>query len=235
MGEGRKEEEIWVIFSPDIRLSCNVITFLHIWETRYLLFFFFNNFYWSTVDWQCCISFGCTAKWFSCIFFFTFFFYDRLLQGIEYISLCYIVGHCWFSILCIVCVYVHLRLLVYPSCRSLFSSVTQSCLTLYDPMDYSTPGLPVHHQIPELAQTHVHWVSDAIQSPHPLPSPSPPAFNLSQHQGLFQRVSSLYQVAKVLEFQLQHQSFRWIFSPWEAVSLFPMFIIIFAFRSSPTA
>ena len=92
-----------------------------------------------------------------------------------------------------------------------FTSVTQSCLTLSDSMDYSTPGFPVHHQLLELAQTHVHWVSDAIQSSHPLLSPSPPAFNLSQHQGLFKWLSSLHQVAKVLEFQLQHQSFPWTF------------------------
>ena len=77
-------------------------------------------------------------------------------------------------------------------------------------MDCSTPGLPVHHQLLEFTQTYVHWVSDAIQPSHPLSSPSPPSFNLSQHQGLFQWVSSLQQVAKVLEFQLQHQSFRWI-------------------------
>ena len=79
------------------------------------------------------------------------------------------------------------------------------------PHDCSMPGLPVHHQLPELTQNHVHWVSDAIQPSHPLSSPSLPAFNLSQHQGLFQWVSSLHQVAKVLEFQLQHQSFQWIF------------------------
>ena len=78
-------------------------------------------------------------------------------------------------------------------------------------MDCSTQGFPVHHQLPELAKTHVHRVGDAIQPAHPLLSPSPPAFNLSQHQGLFQGVSSLHQVAKVLEFQLQHQSFQWIF------------------------
>ena len=77
-----------------------------------------------------------------------------------------------------------------------FSSVAQEYLTLCDPMDYSTPGFPVHHQLLELTQTHVHWVSDAIQPSHPLSSPSPPAFNLSQHQGLLQRVSSLHQVAK---------------------------------------
>ena len=91
-----------------------------------------------------------------------------------------------------------------------FSSVTQSCLTLCNPMDCSAPGFSVHHQLLEFTQTHVHWVSDAIQPSHPLSSPSPPAFNLSQHQGLFKWVSSLHQVAKVLEFQLQHQSFQWI-------------------------
>ena len=88
-----------------------------------------------------------------------------------------------------------------------FSSVTQSCPTLCDPMNHSTPGLPVHHQLLEFTQTHVHWVSDAIWPSHPLSSPSPPAFNLSQHQGLFKWVSSSHQVAKILEFQLQHQSF----------------------------
>ena len=86
------------------------------------------------------------------------------------------------------------------------SSVTQSCPILCDPMDCSMPVFPIHHQLPESTQTHVHWVSDAIQPSHPLSSPSPPAFNLYQHQGLCQWVSSSHQVAKVLEFQLQHQS-----------------------------
>ena len=94
-------------------------------------------------------------------------------------------------------------------CSVQFSSVTQSCPTLCDPMNHSTPGLPVHHQLPEFTQTHVHWVSDAIQPSHPLSSPSPPALSLSQHQGLFKWVSYLHQVAKVLEFQLQYQSFWW--------------------------
>ena len=92
-----------------------------------------------------------------------------------------------------------------------FSSVAQSCLTLWDPMDCSMPGLLVHHQLLELTQTHVRRVGDAIQPSHPLSSPFPPAFNLSQHQGLSQWVSSSHQVAKVLEFTLQHQSFQWIF------------------------
>ena len=81
-------------------------------------------------------------------------------------------------------------------------------------MDCSLPGFPIHHQLPDLAQTHVHRVMDAIQLSHPLSSPSPPIFNLSQHQGLFQWVSSSNQLAKVLEFQLQHQSFQWIFRDW---------------------
>ena len=71
-------------------------------------------------------------------------------------------------------------------CSVQFSSVTQSCPTLCDPMNHSTPGLPVHHQLPEFTQTHVHRVSDAIQPSHPLSSPSPPALNPSQHQSLFQ-------------------------------------------------
>ena len=90
------------------------------------------------------------------------------------------------------------------------SSVAQSWLTLCDPTDCSMPAFPVHYQLLELTQTHVHLVGDAIQPSHPLLSPSPPTFNLSQYQGLFQWVSSLYHVAKVLEFQLHYQSFQWI-------------------------
>ena len=89
-----------------------------------------------------------------------------------------------------------------------FSSVTQSCPTLCDPMNHSTPGLPAHYQLPEFTQTHVHQVSDAIQPSHPLSSPSPPAYNPSQHQSLFQWVNSLHEVPKVLEFQLYHHSFQ---------------------------
>ena len=81
-----------------------------------------------------------------------------------------------------------------------FSSITQSCPTLWDPMDCSTPGLPVHHQLLQFTQTHVHWVGDAIQPSHLLLCPSPPVLNLSQHQGLFQWVNSSHQVAKGLEF-----------------------------------
>ena len=92
-----------------------------------------------------------------------------------------------------------------------YCSVPKLCLTLCDPMDCSMPGSPILHYLPEFAQTHVHRVSDAIQPSHPLLPPSPPAFNLSQHQGLFQWVSSLHQMAEVLELQLQHQSFQGIF------------------------
>ena len=102
------------------------------------------------------------------------------------------------------------QLPLFRTCSSVqFSSVTQSCLTLCDPMNHSTPGLPVHHQLQEFIQTHVHRVGDTIQPSHPLLSPSPPASNPSQHQGLFQWVNSLNEVANVLEFQPQHQSFQW--------------------------
>ena len=87
-------------------------------------------------------------------------------------------------------------------------SFAQSCLTLCDPMNHSTPGLPVHHQLTEFTQTRVHWIGDATQLYHPLLSPSPPALNPSQHQSLFQWVNSSHEVAKVLEFQLQHHSFH---------------------------
>ena len=94
-----------------------------------------------------------------------------------------------------------------PPSPAYFSSVTQLCLTLCDPMDCML-GFPVHHKLLKLAQTHIHQVSDAIEPSHPLSSPSC-TFNLAQHQGLFQWVSSLHWVAKVLEIQLQHQSFQW--------------------------
>ena len=90
-----------------------------------------------------------------------------------------------------------------------FSSVAQLCPTLCDPMNCSRPDLPVHHQVPESNQTHAHRAGDAIQPSHPLSSPSPPTPNPSKHQGLFQWVNSSHEVAKVLEFQLRHQSFQW--------------------------
>ena len=94
-----------------------------------------------------------------------------------------------------------------PSSAQLFGHVQ----LFATPWDCSMPGLPLHLQLPELAQTHVHWVGDVIQPSHPLSSPSPPGFNLSWHQGLFQWVISSHQVDKVLGFQLQHQSFKWTF------------------------
>ena len=96
----------------------------------------------------------------------------------------------------------------FQQCRNIeeLSSVAQSCPTLYDPMDCSMPGLPVHCQFLEFTQTHVHWVGDAIQPSHLLSSPSPPAFNLSQHHSLFHWVSSLHQVAKLLEFSFNISS-----------------------------
>jgi len=101
---------------------------------------------------------------------------------------------------------IHIHWLTGNFCRNekviQFSSVTQSCPTLWDPMNRSTTGLPVHHQLPEFTQTHVHRVSDAIQPSHPLSSPSPPAPNPSQHQSPFQWVNTSHEVAKVLEFQL---------------------------------
>ena len=99
--------------------------------------------------------------------------------------------------LCLTCVYC--------------CSVAKSRPTLCDPMSCSMPDFRVLHYLPEFAQIHVHWVSDAIQPSCPLSPPSPLALNLSQHQGLFQWVGSLHQVAKVLELQLQDQSFQWIF------------------------
>ena len=128
-----------------------------------------------------------------------------------YIILLYIIIHI-LHILYIT--YIHIRLLkitLVPYLMAQFSSVTQSCLTLCNPMHCSMPDLPVHHQLLAFTQIHVHRVGDAIQQSHPLSSPSPPTFNLSQHQGLFQGASSLHQEAKVLEFQLQYQSFQWIF------------------------
>ena len=92
-----------------------------------------------------------------------------------------------------------------------FNSVAQLCLTLCDSVGCNTSGIPLHHQLLKLAQTRVHGVGDATQPSHPLLTPSPPTFNLFQHQGLFKWVSSSHQVVKILEFQLQHQSFQWIF------------------------
>ena len=122
---------------------------------------------------------------------FFFFFLISIIQGLrKWIRCCLFLFYFWKSFV----------KLMFSSVQ--FSSVAQSCPTLCDLMNRSTPGLPVHHQLPEFTQTHVHRVSDAIQPSHPLSSPSPPAPSPSQHQSLFQWVNSSHEVAKVLEFQL---------------------------------
>ena len=121
-----------------------------------------------------------TLKW---LFFFLFFFFACRFTFL------------WLS-------FIDKLLEIYELASDQIRSVAQSCPTLFDPMNCSTPGLPVHHQLPEFTQTHVHWVSDAIQPSHPLSSPSPLAPNPFQHQSLFQWVNSSHEVAKVLEFQL---------------------------------
>ena len=112
-----------------------------------------------------------------------------------------------------------------------FSSVAQSCPTLCDPMNHSTPGLHIHHRPREFTQTHVHRVGDAIQPSHPLLSPSPPALNPSQHQSLFQWVNSSHEVDKVLEFQLQKQSYQWT----PRTGLLSVFILCYLLEASEPA
>ena len=114
-----------------------------------------------------------------------------------------------------------------------FSSIAQLCLTLCDPMNHSTPGLPVHHQLPEFTQTHVHWVSDAIQPSHPLLSPSPPAPNPSQHQSLFQWINSSHEVAKLCIIIIQ--SWKRLFylllaDTYKCINRISSFIFIFSFQ-----
>ena len=119
----------------------------------------------------------------------------------------------FFHIISAVCVEMQKKIL--EMCFKLEKHSSRTCcpiahfVQLCNLMDCSMPGFPVHHHLPELAQFHVHWVGDAIQPSHSLPSPSPPVFSHSQCQGLFQRVSSLHQMLKVLELQSQHQSFQW--------------------------
>ena len=118
--------------------------------------------------------------------------------------------------------YYILYFLYFVKCSGHSSVQSLSQVELCDPMDCSMPGLPVHHQLLQLAQIHVHRVGDAIQPSHPLLSPSPPAFNLSQHQGVSQWVSSSHQGTTVLELQLQHQSFQSIFR----IAFFRMTVLI---------
>jgi len=198
-----------------------------------LLSSFLLNFilYWSIFDLQCCVNFCPIAEWFIDTYIHSFSCYFPLWFITGYwIQFPVIYSS---TLLFIHSLYNNLHLLI-PSFQSTppptpsplstikpfsifvsvfllhpLTSVTQSILTLCNPTDCSTPGFTVHHQLPELVHTQVRQVGDAVQSSHPLSSPSPPAFNLSQHQGLFQWVSQfLHQVAQVLELQLQHQSFQ---------------------------
>ena len=166
---------------------------------------------------------------FSPLFFFQYFLSLVSKVWVLYAGFCFVLtfillGVLWVSLNCALMAGTNLgKLLVItasvffsfssPSDSPIqFSSVAQSCPTLCNPVNHSTPGFPVHQQILEFTQTHVHPVCNAIQPSHPLSFPSPPAPNPSQHQGLFQWVNSSHEVAKVLEFQLQHQSFQW--TPW---------------------
>ena len=126
----------------------------------------------------------------------------RTQPKIEQNSLCYTICSSLLSILSFLKFISNWKIMASSAYSVQFISVAQWCPTLCDPMNRSTPGIPVHHQLLEFTQTHVHRVSDAIQPSHPLSSPSPPAPNLSQHQSLFQWVKSSHEVAKVLEFQL---------------------------------
>ena len=150
---------------------------------------FFYNFYYSKIDLQCCVSFKCTATWISYTCTCTLSFLDSLLlQAITEDRVEFPVLH---------------------SSAQLSRSVVADSVRPREPQ-HARP--PVHHQLPESTQTHVHRVGDAIQPSHPLSSPSPPAPNPSQHQSLFKWVSSSHQMAKVLELQLPHQPFQW--TPW---------------------
>ena len=163
-----------------------------------------------THRWNTCLLHLLPWSWI--LYHFLKYFYCLLC-----LFLCVISLACWFKIYFSIFKGLYLCLGSY-HCNAFyndissiqFSSVQSLSPTLCDPMDCSTPSFPVYHQLPELAQIHVHRVSGAIQSSHPLSSPSS-AFNLSQIQGLFQWVSSSHQVAKILDFQLQHQSLQWIF------------------------
>ena len=138
---------------------------------------------------------SCSIYLFLVLTYVTWYNFSRVIHVVKIGRNSFIIKATKHSIVC-VCIYI-------------FSSVAQLCLNLCDPMNRSMPGFPVHHKLPKYTQTHVHWVSNAIQPSPPLSSTSPPALNLSQHEGLFKRISSLHQVAKVLEFQLEHHSFQW--------------------------
>ena len=166
--------------------------------------------YWS-------FSISPSNEWSGLIFFFLFVFLSFFLFFSFFFTLQYCIGFAIHQNASATGVHMFLILnlifftvnFYYQYDSVQFSSVAQLCPTLHDPMDHSMPGLHVHHQLPEFTQTHVHWVSDAIQPSYPPSSSSPPALSLFQHQGLFKWVNSSHQVARVLEFQLQHQSFQW--------------------------
>ena len=164
------------------------------------MFFFFFFFFFFLPDYRCLVVEGWRVLQMSNCLTCSYVMILKAMSG----TISHLSRH--MESLTLMSMFFHAAMVFY---QVRFRSVTQSCPTLCDPMYCSTPGLPVHHQLPESTQTHVHWVSDAIQPSHPLSSPSPPALNLSQHQGLFQWVSSSHQVAKVLEFQLPHQPFQW--------------------------
>ena len=178
----------------------------------------------NSKHWRLGVSFAFLQRWTSkvtCLFFFFFFCLNSYNNGVELLpekrySVVSIFNFCIGNVLIFliwlkVCIYMEIislqTLKVLLSVQ--FSSVALSCPTLCDPMDCSMWGLLVYHQLLECTHIHVHRDGDAIQPSHPLPSPSPPALNLSQHQGLFKWISSSHQMAKGLEFQLQHQSFQW--------------------------
>ena len=160
------------VFSGHWAVSLNLPSFFHI-------FCFF----------LCSKLISSTFSWAFCFYYHVFYF----LNGLFLIASC----SCFMETISSLISLIMLMIL-----SDQIRSVAQSCPTLCDPMNCSTPGLPVHHQLSEFTQTHVHRVGDAIQPPHPLSSPSPPAPNPSQHQSPFQWVNSLHEVAKVLEFQL---------------------------------
>ena len=161
----------------------------------FLFFHLMSMLCWSLVN--CSFVLVLSIQWTDSVMTYTYSFYYFLLILLP----TEVIEQGW----------VKFSVLNISSLWSNYSVQLLSHVKLLWPHGLQHPGFPVHHQLPELAHIHVHWVGDAIQPLHPLSSPSPPAFNLSQHQGLFKWVSSLHQVAKVLELQLQHQSFQWIF------------------------
>ena len=158
---------------------------------------FFPHWFKAILLWCTFIFFNVSCTWglLSLLYLYMHLFYLLIICKSEDLDIIFSnISLFFFSLLFGIKSYIYSRLLKVIPHSVQFSSDAQSCRTLCDPMNRSTPDLPVHHQLLEFTQTHVHWVSDAIQSLHPLSSPSPPAFNLSKHQGLFKWVSSSHQV-----------------------------------------